>query len=150
MTAPVYIPTNGVGGFPFFTPSPAFIVCRLFDDGYSDQCEVIPDFLWAAIDINLIHASRHLKRIFFSHSFLNLMKSMCLRQYCLWSFLMHVHYVQLTLGQPGSQGCQASAQWKIHVWVIVGSPHRKLATLDLWFQVCGFSQSRMVWCCAWY
>ena len=25
---------------PFFsTPSPAFIVCRLFDDGHSDQCE---------------------------------------------------------------------------------------------------------------
>ena len=24
----------------FFTPSPAFIVCRLFDDGHSDQCEV--------------------------------------------------------------------------------------------------------------
>ena len=28
---------------PFIsTPSPAFIVCRLFDDGHSDQCEVIP------------------------------------------------------------------------------------------------------------
>ena len=26
----------------FSTPSPAFIVCRLFDDGYSDWCEVIP------------------------------------------------------------------------------------------------------------
>ena len=27
---------------PFFsTPSPAFIVCRLFDDGHSDRCEVI-------------------------------------------------------------------------------------------------------------
>ena len=25
----------------FFTQSPAFIVCRLFDDGHSDQCEVI-------------------------------------------------------------------------------------------------------------
>ena len=23
------------------TPSPAFIVCRLFDEGHSDQCEVI-------------------------------------------------------------------------------------------------------------
>ena len=25
----------------FSIPSPAFIVCRLFDDGHSDQCEVI-------------------------------------------------------------------------------------------------------------
>ena len=24
------------------TPFPAFIVCKLFDDGHSDQCEVIP------------------------------------------------------------------------------------------------------------
>ena len=27
--------------FLFSTPSPAFIVCRLFDEGHSDQCEVI-------------------------------------------------------------------------------------------------------------
>ena len=40
--APNYIPTNSVGGFPFFTPSPAFLICRLFDDGHSDQSEVIP------------------------------------------------------------------------------------------------------------
>ena len=26
---------------PFSSPSPAFIVCRLFDDGHSDWCEVI-------------------------------------------------------------------------------------------------------------
>ena len=26
---------------PFSTPSPAFIVCKLFDDGNSDQSEVI-------------------------------------------------------------------------------------------------------------
>ena len=25
-----------------FTRSPAFVICRLFDDGHSDQCEVIP------------------------------------------------------------------------------------------------------------
>ena len=28
-------------GSLFSTPSPAFIVCRLSDDGHSDQCEVI-------------------------------------------------------------------------------------------------------------
>ena len=26
---------------PFSTPSPAFIICRLFDEGHSDWCEVI-------------------------------------------------------------------------------------------------------------
>ena len=37
----IHIPTNGARVFPFFTPSPAFIVCKLFDDGHSDWCEVI-------------------------------------------------------------------------------------------------------------
>ena len=27
-----------------FSPSPAFIVCRLFDEGHSDRCEVIPHY----------------------------------------------------------------------------------------------------------
>ena len=35
----IYIPTNSARAFPF--PFPAFIVCRLFDDGHSDRCEVI-------------------------------------------------------------------------------------------------------------
>ena len=38
----IYIATNSVGEFPFTTPSLAFIVCRLFDDGHSDRFEVIP------------------------------------------------------------------------------------------------------------
>ena len=42
VAVPVYIPTNSVGGFPFSTASPAIIICRLFDDGHSDQCEVTP------------------------------------------------------------------------------------------------------------
>ena len=33
--------TNRVGGFPFLHTSSEFIVCRIFDDGHSDQCEVI-------------------------------------------------------------------------------------------------------------
>ena len=37
----IYIPINSARAFPFPTPSPAFIVCRLFDDGRSDRCEVI-------------------------------------------------------------------------------------------------------------
>ena len=31
----------------FSTPSPAFIVCRLFDDDHSDQCEVV--YLFAVL-----------------------------------------------------------------------------------------------------
>ena len=36
----IYIPTNSATGL-FSTPSPAFIVCKLFDEGHSDQCEVL-------------------------------------------------------------------------------------------------------------
>ena len=39
---PVFIPTNSVRGFPFSTPSPAFIACRLLDHCHSDWCEVVP------------------------------------------------------------------------------------------------------------
>jgi len=43
VVAPIYIAMNDVRGFFFFfpIPSPAFIICRLFDDGHSDWCEVI-------------------------------------------------------------------------------------------------------------
>jgi len=39
--APTYIPTNSVRGSLFSTLCPAFVICRLFNDGHSDQCEVI-------------------------------------------------------------------------------------------------------------
>ena len=42
MVVPNCIPTNSVGGLPFLHTSPAFTVCRLFDDGHSDQCDMIP------------------------------------------------------------------------------------------------------------
>ena len=35
----------------FSTSSPAFIVCRLFDDGHSDQCEVISHVLLICISL---------------------------------------------------------------------------------------------------
>ena len=35
------LPPTVQKGFTFSTPSPAFIICRLFEDGHSDQCEVI-------------------------------------------------------------------------------------------------------------
>ena len=41
MAVSIYIPTNSARGFLFSTPSPAFTVCRFFDDGHSVLCEVI-------------------------------------------------------------------------------------------------------------
>jgi len=41
---PSYILTNSVGVFHFSIPSPAFIVCRFFDDSLSDRCEVMPHY----------------------------------------------------------------------------------------------------------
>ena len=41
MAVPIYIPPTVYEGSLFSTPSPAFIVCRLFDEGHSDWCEVI-------------------------------------------------------------------------------------------------------------
>ena len=37
----IYVPTNCASSL-FSTSSPAFIVCRFFDDGHSNWCEVIP------------------------------------------------------------------------------------------------------------
>ena len=36
MAAPTYSPPSSVGGFPLLRPSPAFVICRLFNDGRSD------------------------------------------------------------------------------------------------------------------
>ena len=38
----IYIPTNSVGGFPFLHTLSAFAIGRLFNDGHSDGCEVVP------------------------------------------------------------------------------------------------------------
>ena len=51
---------------PFSIPSPAFIVCRLFNDGHSDQCEMIPhcgfdlhfsnnEWCWASFHVFISH-----------------------------------------------------------------------------------------------
>ena len=41
VAAPVYIPSSE-GGFLLSTLSPAFAVCRVFDNDLCDQCEAIP------------------------------------------------------------------------------------------------------------
>ena len=42
MAALVYISTNTVGGFPFLHALSRVVVCRLFNEGRSDWCEVAP------------------------------------------------------------------------------------------------------------
>ena len=42
VVAPIYIPTSNLIGFLLSTPSPACIVCRLFDDGHSGWCKMVP------------------------------------------------------------------------------------------------------------
>ena len=59
MAAPIFIPTNSVGEFPFLILSPAFIVCRLFDDGHSDWCEVVPHCSFDLLSI-VISSLEHL------------------------------------------------------------------------------------------
>ena len=44
------LPPTVQESFLFSTPSPAFIVYRLFDDGHSDLCEVISHY---SFDLNL-------------------------------------------------------------------------------------------------
>ena len=40
VAAPIYIPTNVVGGSLFSTCSPAFVICWFLNDGHSDQYEM--------------------------------------------------------------------------------------------------------------
>jgi len=39
-------------GFLFSTSSPAFIICRCFDYGHSDQCEVILHYSFVSLKIS--------------------------------------------------------------------------------------------------
>ena len=41
MAVSIYIPINSARGFPFLHTLYIIYLCRLFDDGHSDPCEVI-------------------------------------------------------------------------------------------------------------
>ena len=41
VVVPIYIPTNSVGGFHFLHTLSSILICRLFNDGHFDRCEVI-------------------------------------------------------------------------------------------------------------
>ena len=53
-------------GFLFSTPCPAFIVCRIFDDGHSDWCDMIPHVV--LICISLITSSVDQEKEMATHS----------------------------------------------------------------------------------
>ena len=58
VTVSIYIPPSSARGLSlslFSTPSPAVIVCRFFDDGHSDQCEVIPH---CSFDLHFLNNQR--------------------------------------------------------------------------------------------
>ena len=55
----IYIPPTVQERSLFSTPSPAFIVCRLFDDGHSDWCEVILIVVLVCISL-IMHNIEHL------------------------------------------------------------------------------------------
>ena len=61
--APTYPPRNSVGGLPFLHSSPVFVICRIFNDLYSDQCEMGPHCSFACISLIISHAE-HLKMCF--------------------------------------------------------------------------------------
>ena len=75
----VCIPTNRARGSFFSTPSPAFIVCRLFDGSHSDHHKMIPhcfdfhfsnnEWCWASFYVLVIYMSSLEKCLFrsFSH-----------------------------------------------------------------------------------
>ena len=53
---PFTIPPTVQEGSLFSIPSPAFIICRLFNDGYSDHCEVVPHH---SFDLHFSNSQRH-------------------------------------------------------------------------------------------
>ena len=65
-------------GSLFSTPSPAFIVCRLFDDGHSDQCEVISHY---SFDLHFSNNERCLASFHVLVSYLSSLKECLLRSF---------------------------------------------------------------------
>ena len=60
MAIPIYVSTNNVEEDAFCsTPFPAFIICRILDDDYSDQSEVISHCSSDCISL-MISDSEHL------------------------------------------------------------------------------------------
>ena len=59
MAAPIYTLTNMLEVSLFSSPSPGFIVCILYGDGYSGWCEVILHFYFICISLIISHDEHH-------------------------------------------------------------------------------------------
>ena len=101
----------------FSTPSPAFIVCRLFDDDHSSQCQVIShcsfdlhfsnnEQCWASFHVFVIYVSSLEKRLFryFSHFLIGLFALSCIR--CLYILEINpLSVVSFAIIFSHSEGC---------------------------------------------
>ena len=67
------IPTNSVRGFPFLHTSPAFIICRLFNDGHSDRCEVIVGLICISLSWSSFHVPIGHLHVFWRNVYLGLL-----------------------------------------------------------------------------
>ena len=56
-----YIPTNSVERFPCCTSFPAFLIQRVFNDGHTDQCKVVPHWSFELYFSLIIDVEHHFK-----------------------------------------------------------------------------------------
>ena len=99
MVVAIYIPPTVQEGSVFSTSSTAFIVCRSFDDGWSDLWEVIPDC--SLICISLIMSDVENLSMLLA-IYLSLLEKCLFRSSIFWYFLKIIFMYIFTFGCVGS------------------------------------------------